>query len=494
MASERLVGIVRSKETPVYPSASPYHPGERYPEAPFDDVAPQPNTVYAMVRDLWRCMGLDLAHYGAPQWNPLGEWIAPGSTVVLKPNLVSHVNAAFKVGVTDTDCLVTHGSVLRAVADYVIIALQGRGSIVVGDCPIQATEWPAALRVAGIDGVGQFYRSRGVDLRARDYRLVVAQMDGGYLEGRSDQNTADDYVEIDLADRSLLMPIIHHSDRFAVSDHDIVRMRRVHNAKVNKYLIPKDVLNAECVINLPKMKSHVKAGVTLSLKNLVGIIGHKDYLPHFRLGSPRNGSDEYPHRHAFEPLYYALHHRLWRMDSGLVKRLLYHASRGFHLFYPWEERWEGSGGWYGNDTLWRTILDINRAFFYGDPSTGRPTRGTKRRYLTVVDGIIGGDHEGPLAPRPVPSGMLLAGANPAAVDYVSTWMMGYDPEKVPAVRNAFQPMDFPIADFEPADVQVASEHGTTPFTTFKQHATPVRFIPSSGWRGRVEQAGPALSD
>jgi hypothetical protein len=313
-------------------------------------------------------------------------------------------------------------------------------------------------------------------------------MDGGFLEGRSEQNTIDDYVEIDLADRSLLMPIIHHADRFAVSDHDVVRMRRVHNATVNKYLIPKDILNADCVINLPKMKSHVKAGVTLSLKNLVGVIGHKDYLPHFRLGSPRIGSDEYPHRHAFEPLYWSLHHRLWRMERGLFKRLLYHASRGFHLFYPWEERWEGSGGWYGNDTLWRTILDINRAFFYGEPATGRPTRATKRRYLTVVDGFIGGDHEGPLAPRPVPAGMLLAGINPAAVDYVATWMMGYDPEKVPAVGNAFSCEDLPLADFGPADVLIGAERGTTSLTAFMQQATPIRFVPSSGWRGKVEQA------
>ncbi|GEM_PF-5703185 len=31
------------------------------------------------------------------------------------------------------------------------------------------------------------------------------------------------------------------------------------------------------------MNSHMKAEITCALKNFVGINGHKDYLPHFRL-------------------------------------------------------------------------------------------------------------------------------------------------------------------------------------------------------------------
>src|SRR5690606_2650770 len=48
------------------------------------------------------------------------------------------------------------------------------------------------------------------------------------------------------------------------------------------------------VINLPKLKTHKKTGVTLSLKNLVGINGDKNWLPHHSLGSVGEGGDEFP--------------------------------------------------------------------------------------------------------------------------------------------------------------------------------------------------------
>ena len=51
---------------------------------------------------------------------------------------------------------------------------------------------------------------------------------------------------------------------------------------------------AEVLISLPKLKTHKKVGVTLSLKNLVGINGDKNYLPHFCIGTPDEGGDEFP--------------------------------------------------------------------------------------------------------------------------------------------------------------------------------------------------------
>lgn len=50
---------------------------------------------------------------------------------------------------------------------------------------------------------------------------------------------------------------------------------------------------ADVFINLPKMKVHKKTGVTLSLKNLVGINADKNWLPHYSGGSPRNGGDQF---------------------------------------------------------------------------------------------------------------------------------------------------------------------------------------------------------
>ena len=57
----------------------------------------------------------------------------------------------------------------------------------------------------------------------------------------------------------------------------------------HEYLISRSAMDADVFINLPKLKTHKKVGVTLSLKNLVGINGDKNYLPHFCIGTPAEG-------------------------------------------------------------------------------------------------------------------------------------------------------------------------------------------------------------
>lgn len=64
-------------------------------------------------------------------------------------------------------------------------------------------------------------------------------------------------------------------------------MARAHHVGVHQYLLAKAVLEADVVINLPKLKTHKKAGVTCALKNLIGIHGNKEYSPHHRVGDPR---------------------------------------------------------------------------------------------------------------------------------------------------------------------------------------------------------------
>ena len=103
-----------------YPSA-PFSPGEAYPEYRLRDVAPVANPVYAAVRESFRLLELDASAYGRAEWNPLGGWIKPGMRVLLKPNLVRH----FHPYGLDTRAIYTHGSVVRAVADFAWRALEG---------------------------------------------------------------------------------------------------------------------------------------------------------------------------------------------------------------------------------------------------------------------------------------------------------------------------------------------------------------------------------
>ena len=75
-----------------------------------------------------------------------------------------------------------------------------------------------------------------------------------------------------------------------------------HNFEKNEYLIPNSILQADVFSNLPKPKTHKRAGITGAMKNLVGISGSKDWLPHHRRGSKFDGGDEYLNHNLFKEI------------------------------------------------------------------------------------------------------------------------------------------------------------------------------------------------
>ena len=83
-----------------------------------------------------------------------------------------------------------------------------------------------------------------------------------------------------------------------------------------------------------------------------------------------------------------------------------------------------AGGWYGNDTIWRSVLDLNKILLYADRE-GVMRSKRQRKFFSVVDGIIGGEGDGPVLAMPKVSGVLLAGFNPMAVDICATRLMGF---------------------------------------------------------------------
>ena len=77
-----------------------------------------------------------------------------------------------------------------------------------------------------------------------------------------------------------------------------------------------------------------------------------------------------------------------------------------------------SGNWWGNDTIWRTCLDLNKIVAYGQSDgslrTGHPEH--RRRHLVLVDGIVAGQGNGPMNPDPLPAGVILLGKIEIAPD------------------------------------------------------------------------------
>jgi len=146
-----------------------------------------------------------------------------------------------------------------------------------------------------------------------------------------------------------------------------------------------------------------------------------------------------------------------------------------------------SGNWYGNDTIWRTVLDLNRCLFYFD-GEGK-SRTAPLKYMTIVDGVIGGDGNGPMSPDPLNSGILVAGFNPVAVDSVCAVLMGFDYRKIPSLANAWRESEHPLVSLRPEHVSCRSAiiewNGSL---NELERAPHLHFNPHFGWAGHIECA------
>ena len=131
------------------------------------------------------------------------------------------------------------------------------------------------------------------------------------------------------------------------------------------------------------------------------------------------------------------------------------------------------------------VLDLNKCLFYFDEK-GKP-RTKPRKYLTIVDGIVGGDGNGPMAPDPYESGVLIAGVNPVAVDCVCAAIMGFDYRKIPTLERAFHCSEMPLIDVRPEDIFVESNHPewNKPMVEFRK-GDACSFRPHFGWINAIE--------
>lgn len=123
--------------------------------------------------------------------------------------------------------------------------------------------------------------------------------------------------------------------------------------------LPRHVLNSDLIISVPKLKTHHWAGVSLSLKNLFGVV------PGARYGWPKN----------------FLH-----LNS------IPHSIMG----------------------IYQTLPPV----------------------ISVVDGIIGMEGDGPLFGSPVHHRLLAVGRDPVSVDVTCAQLMGFSLESVPHLKLA----------------------------------------------------------
>lgn len=220
-----------------------------------------------------------------------------GKTILLKPNLV---------GLDPAGIINTHPSVIAAARETFLRL--GATTVLIGDGPATERDTVAVLE----------------SMKLREF--------AGSLSGV--------FVDLNLDN----------------VEHVVLKTRA---SRLKELYLPRTVCGVDYIVSMPKLKTHHWAGVTLSLKNMFGVVPGGCY------GWPKN----------------VLH-------------------------------------WAGIDN---SVLDIN--------ATVRPD-------FAIIDGIVGMEGNGPIQGTPKPSGVLIVGDDPVAVDATGTRVMGLLPEKIKYLTQA----------------------------------------------------------
>ncbi len=477
---------IREKSYPIIP---PYHPSEFYPEVLFNEISKEKNYIYQSVRNLLYLMGLDKKNFGNKNWNPLKTIIKPGNKVVIKPNLVLD---NFKL----QDSITTHPSIIRALIDYIIIALKGDGEIIVGDAPLQSCNFDELVRFTGLNNIIYYFKSKNINIDLIDFRLekLIKIRKKNYKIEKIDGDPKG-YKIVNLYDESALQNLSDSNGykKFRVTNYNPKIMNKAHNQVSHKYLVSNSVLQADVVVNIPKIKTHKKAGITACLKNTVGISGHKDWLPHHRIGSYSEGGDEYLNFNLIKKILLKINEI---DDSLLIKN--YRLHNFFHypllflrtllngsLFLFSKDRYF-NGSWYGNDTLWRTIADLNKILFYSN-KFGKMTNDIQRKIVYFCDGVISGEADGPLNPFPNRIGVIIGGFNPLMIDLAISELFNFNYIKIPQIFEIFKLKNYKISHSQPSDLKIISNYDNWNGKGLNELKYTLDFKPSSGWRNYIEK-------
>lgn len=441
------------------------------------------NLIYKNVEKVLYQMGLDAQNYGSSEWNPFGEIIKKGDNVVIKPNLVLHANGQS----SDIDAVVCHAAMMRPVIDYSLKALEGTGRLVIADAPMGNANFKEVIERNGVKALVDEYEQKGIHIDVRDLRGFYYP--SGFFRSVREAKDGDPegLSEVTLGEESYLNGV-EHLDLLYGSDFNRSFIVNQHRGGKHKYKVSNTILHADVIISMPKLKTHQKTGITVNLKNLVGINGDKNYLAHYRVGSPSEGGDEYPDSNN---VLIKVYRWLWRIsrDKFLNKNTMWGRYVFFYFFRIimagirriYGKHIVEKGGWYGNDTCWRMCLDLNYILRYANKD-GIITDKQQRVYICIVDGIISGDEDGPLCPTPNYAGVIMASNNPYYADFVSAHIMGFDPMKVPYIKHCQLGGRLPELDFDEMEVVCTQEGKNVNFRDVNLH-----FKPQAGWEGHIEK-------
>lgn len=434
-----------------YNNSRLFNPSEEFKEALDLDIKSDPK-VYREVRNLLIHVGLDKRHQGTSKWSPFTDIIKPGYKVIIKPNLVFHKNESGE----GEDCLITNFAVIRPIIDYVLKALDGTGEVIVGDAPVQGCDFDKVTALFGLKDAIKAYNTVGYNVKLMDFR--------------KNQNPKLKCTIIDIGKNSSLCEVDEFEKKYAITNYDLREMHKHHSAGKHEYMIPNDILDADVIINIPKPKAHRKAGMTACLKNFVGANSKKEYLPHHRNGNVKTGGDEYPEQSIVKSMESFLKNYSYTKNPIIAL-----TRKGLRLEMKMTKKNRFlEGSWYGNDTIWRTVLDINKVILYADKN-GKLRKTKQRTIFNIADMIVAGEKEGPLLPSRKVTGILIAGFNQLNVDRTICQLMGFDPLKIKYIANGYYLDRYKLSENE-RYIVYDQNSVVKEINQYNQH-----FKPTDGW-------------
>ncbi len=511
-----VLGRVKKAQYPIHP----FNPPVYYPEfrnlSYKVDLDPS-NEIYGLVRNLIFELGLDKRNFNTGNWKPFKDLLPTHGHVVLKPNFVKGSHLLGKVGVEAT---ITHASLMRPIADYILISSAGKCRITIADVPLQSSVWEDIIRESGVKELVDFYKKHNIRIDLLDLRREISLLNEELIIQKRIYKDRDPrgYVSVDLGDKSAFTEIIDYSEKLMITDYDKHTVSKHHNRNKNEYYIAKTFLDADLFINLPKLKTHKKTGITVAGKNLIGINGDKRWIAHHREGSAEEGGDEFPKYNykdwiEFHLFAFLKRHEGWGVMTATLIRKIHrfifcNLKKIKHLFQkvdvekglmsgysqfledfpnasfdvfkqlnPQKPKYI-EGNWHGNDTLWRTISDLNWIIMYADKK-GILRDKRQRNYICFVDGVVAGEGEGPMTNIPKRAGLIMAGFHPLAIDIAAVALMGFDYNKIPAIYKLIGHKKINYCNLEPAKIRYRPQKS---LDKYKLH-----FKPPVSWKGHIEQ-------
>ena len=417
------------------------------------------------------------------------ESINKTDTVVIKPNWVKESHL-YKPG--EWDYIITHPTVITAVLRKVIDRLSDGARIIITDGPQTDSSFAKIISHYPVEKWKNLASKNNIhfeiiDLRDDEWinkgdvnirRIKLAGDPGGKVV----TNLSGDISEFHNHIKS--------KRGYYGADYNIAEANKAHDGINNWYSVSNSVISADVFINVPKLKTHKKAAITCCLKNLVGINTYKNFLPHYSEGGPEEKGDQFPVNSSKSQLE---GHLMAFIKQNLIRnvvlaRLFRPVKQVGKVLFGDTNKVIRSGNWYGNDTIWRMILDLNKILFYANPNGSLRNDNwiNAKKYIGIVDGIKGGDGNGPMAPDPVGMGYLFQGLNPVAIDSVCAVLMGFDPNKIPSVGFAFHIKRYPVCDFNFQDIQVKYDGRYFGIDDPYLRELIVPFNPHFGWAGHIE--------